>query len=114
MTECAQLRFLWVFGALLMTLDGLSTWIALRLGLYEINPLARWIMSHIGVAGDCILKVLVCIPVVWAMAVIADWGIRRGSHFVRRSATIVLAATVVLMSAVVTNNFTQIAITLRT
>lgn len=109
MSECAQLRFLWVFGALLMTLDGLSTWIAIRVGLYEINPLGRWIMSHIGVAGDCILKVLVCIPVVWAMAVIADFGIRRGSRFVQRAATIVLATTVILMTVVVTNNFTQIA-----
>lgn len=112
MSICAAIRSFWLVAALLMLLDALSTWYALRLGLYEANPLARWSMRKVGVVPDCILKVLICVPVVWGMAVIADWGIRRGSTPVTNLAIGVLAGTVLLMTAVVTNNLTLIALTI--
>ena len=109
---CTTIRSFWLLAALLMLADALTTWYALRLGLAEGNPLAVWSMYHLGVRNDLILKVLVCVPVVWGMAVFSDWGIRRGSRFVRNSGIIALVGTTAIMSAVVGNNLALIALTL--
>ena len=57
-----MLRPFWFVGALMMMLDGLTTYLALtyhaEAGAREGNPLAAWAIEHIGVAGMCILKVL--------------------------------------------------------
>lgn len=112
MTSCATIRSFWLFGALLMLADALSTWYALQLGLQEANPSAVWMMDRIGIANDLILKVLVCVPVVWGMARLTDWGIRRGSHFIRNAGIVALVSTVAFMTAIVTNNVTLIVLTL--
>lgn len=109
--SCATIRSFWLVGALLMLLDSLSTWYALQLGLSEGNPFARWSMGHLGVRNDLILKVLLCVPMVWMMAYFADWGIRRSSKVIFRLAVTSLVVTVVWMTIVVSNNFTLIALT---
>jgi hypothetical protein len=51
------LRPFWFVGALLMMLDGLTTYIALTFfaeeGAREGNPIGVWAIEHLGVAGMC-------------------------------------------------------------
>ncbi len=65
------LRPFWFVGALMMMLDGLTTYIALTLhadaGAREGNPIAVWAMEHIGVAGTCTLKVLIGVAMMWRL-----------------------------------------------
>lgn len=119
-----MIRPFWFVGALLMMLDGLTTYIALTLhadaGAREGNPIAQWAIDHIGVAGMCSLKVLIGIAMMWRLAAAADRGHRvaflnRGLAFrkrplwkVRRNAAWTLAFSLVLMGVVVGNNLRAI------
>ncbi len=119
------LRPFWFVGALLMMLDGLTTWIALTMhadaGAREGNPIAVWAIDHIGVTGMCVLKVLVGVTMMWRLVVAADrghryrWmnrnllGRRRPAWKVRRNAAWALAFSLVLMGVVVGNNLRAIA-----
>lgn len=119
-----MLRPFWFVGALLMMLDGLTTYLALTYhadkGAREGNPLAAWAIEHIGVAGMCALKVLIGVAVMWRLAAAADRGHRiewlnrtllfrkRPMWKVRRNAAWVLAFSLVLMGIVVGNNLRAI------
>lgn len=119
-----MLRPFWVFGALMMMLDGLTTYLALTYhadeGAREGNPLAVWAIDHIGVAGMCIAKVLIGVAVMWRLAAAADRGHRvswlnrslllrrRPMWQVRRNAAWTLAFSLVLMGIVVGNNIRAI------
>jgi hypothetical protein len=114
------LRPFWFVGALLMMLDGLTTYLALSLhgdsGAKEGNPLGVWAIEHIGLAGMCIMKVLIGVLMMWRLASTVD----RGHRFtwldrsfigrkqpvwkVRRNAAWALAFSLVLMGVVVGNN----------
>jgi len=114
------LRPFWVAGALLMMLDGLTTYIALTYhhanGAREGNPIALWAIEHLGVTGMCVAKVLIGVTMMWRLAAAADrghrvtwlnrslFGQRRPSWKVRRNAAWTLAFSVVLMGVVVGNN----------
>jgi len=114
----------WFFGALMMMLDGLTTYIALTFhadqGAREGNPIALWAIEHIGVAGTCILKVLIGVAMMWRLAATADRGhkvgwLNRGLLLkqrplwkVRRNAAWTLAFSLVLMGVVVGNNLRTI------
>ena len=119
-----MLRPFWCVGALLMMLDGLTTYIALTLhgdnGAREGNPLAVWAIEHLGVAGMCITKVLIGVAVMWRLAATAERGHRvawlsrglllrkRPAWKVRRNAAWTLAFSLVLMGVVVGNNLRTI------
>lgn len=119
------LRPFWFVGALLMMLDGLTTWIALTFltdgGAREGNPLAAWAIEHIGVTGMCTLKVLIGVAMMWRLAAAVDRGhrhdwmnrnlfLRRLPEWkVRRNAAWALAFSLVLMGVVVGNNVRAIA-----
>ena len=119
-----MLRPFWFVGALMMMLDGLTTYLALtyhaEAGAREGNPLAAWAIEHIGVAGMCILKVLIGVAVMWRLAAAADHGHRipvlnrtiflqqRPMWKVRRNAAWTLAFSLVLMGVVVGNNIRAI------
>lgn len=114
------LRPFWFVGALLMMLDGLTTWIALtyhtEAGAREGNPIAVWAITHIGVTGMCVAKVLIGVLMMWRLVVAADRGHRyrwmnrsiflrqRPQWKVRRNAAWALAFSLVLMGVVVGNN----------
>lgn len=114
------LRPFWFFGALLMMLDGVTTYIALTFfadaGAREANPLAVWAIEHIGVAGMCTIKVLIGVIMMWRLAATADrahrteWMnrsllLRRRPRWkVQRNAAWALAFSVVLMGIVVGSN----------
>lgn len=118
------LRPFWFVGALMMMLDGLTTYIALTLhaesGAREGNPIAVWAIEHIGVAGTCTLKVLIGVAMMWRLADTVERGHRfewlnRGLLFrkrptwkVRRNAAWALAFSLVLMGVVVGNNLRAI------
>lgn len=118
------LRPFWFVGALLMMLDGLTTYIALTFfheeGAREGNPLGVWVIDRIGVAGMCVLKVLIGVVVMWRLAAAADRGHRiawlnrsllfreRPMWKVRRNAAWTLAFSLVLMGIVVGNNIRAI------
>jgi Domain of unknown function (DUF5658) len=118
------LRPFWFVGALLMMLDGLTTYLALTYhadrGAREGNPLAAWAIEHIGVAGMCTVKVLIGVAVMWRLAAAADRGHRiswlnrtiflreRPMWKVRRNAAWTLAFSLVLMGIVVGNNIRAI------
>jgi hypothetical protein len=119
-----MLRPFWFVGALLMMLDGLTTYIALTFfhdqGAREGNPLGVWAIGHIGVAGMCTLKVLIGVAMMWRLAATADRGHRsrwmnrgillreRPAWKVRRNAAWALAFSLVLMGVVVGNNIRAI------
>ncbi len=119
-----MLRPFWFVGALMMMLDGLTTYIALTVhadkGAREGNPLAAWAIEHIGVAGMCTVKVLIGVAVMWRLAAAADRGHRipwlnrtiflreRPMWKVRRNAAWTLAFSLVLMGIVVGNNIRAI------
>lgn len=119
-----MLRPFWFVGALMMMLDGLTTYIALTFhadaGAREGNPLAAWAIEHIGVAGMCTVKVLIGVAVMWRLAAAADRGHRirflnrtillreRPLWQVRRNAAWTLAFSLVLMGIVVGNNIRAI------
>lgn len=114
------LRPFWFVGALLMMLDGLTTWFALSFladgGAREGNPLAVWAIEHLGVTGMCIVKVLIGVAMMWRLAAAADRGHRHDwmnrnlllqrlpLWKVRRNAAWALAFSLVLMGVVVGNN----------
>lgn len=114
------LRPFWFVGALLMMLDGVTTYVALTFfaedGAREANPLAVWAIEHVGVAGMCTLKVLIGVVVMWRLAATADHGHRvdwmnrgltlrkRPRWKVQRNAAWALAFSVVLMGIVVGSN----------
>ena len=114
------LRPFWFVGALLMMLDGVTTYVALTFfaddGAREANPLAVWAIEHVGVAGMCTLKVLIGVVVMWRLAATADRGHRvdwmnrgltlrkRPRWKVQRNAAWALAFSVVLMGIVVGSN----------
>ena len=118
------LRPFWCVGALLMMLDGLTTYIALSLhgdnGAREGNPIAVWAIEHIGVAGMCSAKVLIGVAMMWRLAATAERGHRvawlnrglflrkRPSWKVQRNAAWTLAFSLVLMGVVVGNNLRAI------
>lgn len=124
LTSRQMLRPFWLAGALLMLLDGLTTYIALTwhadAGAREGNPLGVWAIEHLGVAGMCTLKVLIGVAMVWRLAVTAerghkyDWMNRglllqkRPEWKVRRNAAWALAFSVLLMGVVVGNNIRAI------
>lgn len=119
------LRPFWFVGALLMMLDGLTTWIALTFyandGAREGNPIAVWAIDHIGVTGMCVAKVLIGVTMMWRLAAAADHGHRHSwmnrnllmrqlpEWKVRRNAAWALAFSLVLMGVVVGNNMRAIA-----
>ena len=119
-----MIRPFWFVGALLMMLDGLTTYIALSYhaedGAREGNPLGVWAIEHIGLEGMCIAKVLIGVVVMWRLAATADRGHRIGmlnrglflrrrpTWVVRRNAAWTLAFSLVLMGAVVGNNLRAI------
>jgi hypothetical protein len=123
-THRQLLRPFWFVGALMMMLDGLTTYIALTFhadsGAREGNPIAVWAMEHIGIAGTCVLKVLIGVAMMWRLAATADHGhkfawLNRGLFFrkrptwkVRRNAAWALAFSLVLMGVVVGNNLRTI------
>ena len=108
----------------MMMLDGLTTYIALTFfageGAREGNPIAVWAIEQIGVAGTCILKVLIGVAMMWRLAATADRGHkvgwlnrglllkRRPLWKVRRNAAWTLAFSLVLMGVVVGNNLRTI------
>ncbi len=114
------LRPFWLVGALLMMLDGLTTYYALTHladeGAREGNPIGVWAIEHVGVAGMCTLKVLIGVAMVWRLAVTAERGHKyawmnrglllqkRPEWKVRRNAAWALAFSVLLMGVVVGNN----------
>ena len=118
------LRPFWFVGALLMMLDGLTTYIALEFfsehGAREGNPVAVWAIDHLGVAGMCVAKVLIGVLMMWRLAATADRGHRlswlnrsltfrrRPTWKVRRNAAWTLAFSVMLMGVVVGNNIRAI------
>ena len=120
LTSRQLLRPFWLAGALLMLLDGLTTYIALTQhaddGAREGNPLGVWAIEHLGVGEMCTVKVLIGVAMVWRLAVTAERGhkydwMNRGLLLrkrpvwkVRRNATWALAFSVVLMGVVVGNN----------
>jgi len=115
-----MLRPFWFVGALLMMLDGLTTYLALSYhadaGAREGNPLGVWAIDHLGLEGMCIAKVLIGVVMMWRLAATADhghrvgWlnrgilGRRRPIWKVRRNAAWTLAFSLVLMGVVVGNN----------
>lgn len=119
-----MLRPFWLAGALLMLLDGLTTYIALTWhaddGAREGNPLGVWAIEHLGVGGMCALKVLIGVTMVWRLAVTAERGHKyawmnrglllqqRPEWKVRRNAAWALAFSVLLMGVVVGNNIRAI------
>lgn len=123
-TRRQLLRPFWVVGALLMMLDGLTTYLALTYhsenGAREANPIAVWAIDHLGVAGMCVAKVLIGVAMMWRLAAAADHGHRVGwmnrgltlrrrpEWKVRRNAAWTLAISVVLMGIVVGNNLRAI------
>ena len=118
------LRPFWFVGALLMMLDGLTTYVALTFfaeqGAREGNPLGVWAIEHLGVAGMCAAKVLIGILMMWRLAATADRGhrtewmnrgllLRRRPRWrVQRNAAWTLAFSVLLMGVVVGNNLRAI------
>ncbi len=118
------LRPFWFVGALLMMLDGLTTYIALTFfaeeGAREGNPIGVWAIEHLGVAGMCTVKVLIGVAMMWRLAATADRGHRskwmnrgiflreRPEWKVRRNAAWALAFSLVLMGVVVGNNIRAI------
>jgi len=114
------LRPFWFVGALLMMLDGLTTYIALEHfgndGAREGNPIGVWAIEHLGVAGMCAAKVLIGVAMMWRLAATADHGHRvewlnrglllqrRPRWKVQRNAAWTLAFSLVLMGVVVGNN----------
>lgn len=123
-TSRQLLRPFWFVGALMMMLDGLTTYIALTFhadsGAREGNPIAVWAIEQIGVAGMCIVKVLIGVAMMWRLATTAERGhkftwLNRGlllrerpTWKVRRSAAWALAFSLVLMGIVVGNNLRAI------
>ena len=119
-----MLRPFWFVGALMMMLDGLTTYIALTFhadnGAREGNPIAVWAIEHLGVAGACSLKVLIGVAMMWRLAAAADRGHKtqwmnrsiflrpRPEWKVRRNAAWTLAFSLVLMGVVVGNNLRAI------
>jgi hypothetical protein len=119
-----MLRPFWFVGALLMMLDGLTTYIALsrhsEQGAREGNPIGIWAIDHLGLAGMCTLKVLIGVLMMWRLAATADRGhkstwLNRNLLFrkqpswkVRRNAAWALAFSLVLMGIVVGNNLRAI------
>ena len=118
------LRPFWFVGALLMMLDGLTTYLALTFhaeaGAREGNPIAVWAIDQIGVAGMCAVKVLIGVAMMWRLATTAERGHKfawmnrglllrkRPSWKVRRNAAWALAFSLVLMGVVVGNNIRAI------
>lgn len=118
------LRPFWFVGALMMMLDGLTTYLALTIhaenGAREANPIAVWAIEHIGVAGMCTVKVLIGVAMMWRLAATAERGHRiqwlnrglflrkRPTWKVRRNAAWALAFSLVLMGVVVGNNLRAI------
>lgn len=118
------LRPFWFVGALLMMLDGLTTYIALTFfadeGAREGNPIGVWAIEHLGIAGMCTVKVLIGVAMMWRLAATADRGHRskwmnrgiflreRPEWKVRRNAAWALAFSLVLMGVVVGNNIRAI------
>jgi len=113
-----RIRTLWLAGATLMMLDGVTTYLALSAvtGAREGNPVGVWAISHMGLAYMCIAKILIGILMVYRLTLVADRGHRftwlsRNLLFKRvskekaqRGAYRSLIFTVVLMSLVVLNN----------
>jgi len=123
-TQRQLLRPFWFVGALMMMLDGLTTYIALTFhsdsGAREANPIAVWAIEHVGIAGTCILKVLIGVVMMWRLASTAERGhkfafLNRGLLLkerpvwkVRRNAAWALAFSLVLMGVVVGSNLRTI------
>lgn len=119
------LRPFWFVGALLMMLDGLTTYVALEFfaeeGAREGNPIGVWAIDRIGVEGMCAAKVLIGVAMMWRLAATADHGhriewlnrglvLRRRPRWkVQRNAAWTLAFSLVLMGVVVGNNLRAIA-----
>lgn len=120
LTTRQMLRPFWLAGALLMMLDGLTTYLALTMhaddGAREGNPIAQWAIDQIGVAGMCAAKVVIGVAMMWRLAATAERGHRyewmnrdlllrrKPAWKVRRGAAWALAFSVVLMGVVVGNN----------
>ena len=123
-THRQLLRPFWFVGALMMMLDGLTTYIALTFhkddGAREGNPLAVWAIDHLGVTGMCVVKVLIGVAMMWRLAATAERGHRvswmnrslllqkRPLWKVQRNAAWTLAFSLVLMGVVVGNNIRAI------
>ena len=117
--DCGLLRALWLTGATLMMLDGLSTYLALSHveGAREANPLGVWAVEQIGLAGMCAVKGVIGVLCVWRLVRRADRGARWAwasrdwrlrlvpAHVVMRGARRAMWFTVALMTLVVANNF---------
>lgn len=117
-SDCKLLRALWLTGATLMMLDGLTTYLALSHveGAREANPLGVWAVEHLGLAGMCIAKGIIGILCVWRLVRRADrgakfswasrdWRLRRVPEYVvMRGARRAMWFTAVLMAVVVFNN----------
>jgi hypothetical protein len=115
---CGLLRALWLTGATLMMLDGLTTYLALSHveGAREANPIGVWAIDHFGLAGMCALKGVIGVLCVWRLVRVANRGHRlavldRGWRFQRLEPARVMTGarralwfTAFLMTAVVLNN----------
>lgn len=117
------IRPFWLAGALLMMLDGLTTYIALTTvdGAREANPLMNNVIGLIGLELMCALKVIVGVACCWRLAVISERGHRydwmnrsllfrpKPKETVQRNAAWALSFTVTIMGIVVGNNLAQIS-----
>lgn len=127
----AMLRPFWFVGALLMMLDSLTTWIALTMAknvsginAREANPIAVYVIDHLGLSGMCILKAIIGVLCIWRLAAVADHGHRwawmykirpfwwKGPVSLERvqvSGAYCLALSIMIMGIVVGNNLKAIA-----
>jgi hypothetical protein len=120
--ECAFIRPFLLAGALLMMLDGLTTYLALQhvADAREANPIGVWAIDTVGLAGMCVAKGIVGVWCVWRLACVAERGHKwewmnrslllrpKPAWKVQRSAIWTLAFTVTLMGVVVGNNLNVI------
>jgi hypothetical protein len=74
-SECGAARGVWLLvlvNVALQVLDGSATYIGLRAGLAEGNPLVAWAMASLGAAqGLVLIKLLAC------TGVLTVWSLRR-------------------------------------
>src|SRR5262245_16987633 len=81
-TNRQLLRPFWFVGALMMMLDGVTTYIALTFHKADVaaegNPIAGWAIEHLGVTGMCVVKVLIGVAMMWRLAATADRGHKVG------------------------------------
>lgn len=115
-------RPLWIFGSLLMMLDGLTTYLGLTAieegdDVREVNPLMSWGIEHLTLEGAVVAKGVIGIASIWILACAADHGRRwpwanRGLLMwkrqpvwkVQRASFWVLAFSIMITAIVVGNN----------